>query len=181
MELLKKLKLSELSERDYIAVVGGTALVGVIVLYSVLSHFLFSPLKMELLTYEKNTVKLRELDKIKNEFLVENKRFGEFRSKLPQPRADMNALVMDVARRAGLDKKVENVKPVTRKIDDFKEVTIKFSLTSINTKELVDFLFQIRNNPKFLHISEMNITPQTAEESSFLDVQFKILTYTEGE
>lgn len=177
MELSKKLKLDELSERDrIIASIGGVVLV-VAIVYFVLSFFIFSPLTKEKVRYEKNLSVLKELKQIESEFNGINEKYGRFISSLPPRGTDISSMILRISRSANIEANVGDMKPLSRRVGDFKELSLKFTVDGINTEELVNFLSKIENYRNFIYIDELEIQPKSSKDMRFLKAVIKVKTY----
>jgi len=179
MDILKKIKPAELSERDSLILTVGAITISLIVLYLLLSFFIFSPLAQEKVRYKKNAETLNELEKIKREFDVENGKYIKFISSLPPRGTDISSMVLRVARGAKIENNIGNMKPLSRKVDEFRELSLKFTVDAINTEELVDFLYKLENDRRFMFISKIDLEPRSSEGLRFLKATLNVKTYTE--
>lgn len=179
MELLKKLKLDELSERDSIILAVGGVITSIIIIYMILAFFIFSPLNKEKISYQKNISIFDELNNIKKEFDITNGKYSKFLTSLPPKGADISSMVLKIAKSSKIESNVGDMKPLSRKVDDFKELSLKFNIDGINTEELVDFLYKLENDRMFLYISEINLEPKSLDGLRFLEATLKVKTYTQ--
>lgn len=181
MNIPSKLNLERLSKRDFYLLTSTIFLVAILCVYWIFSLLLFDPLSRVELNLENNQEKFKKIRFVKEEFNQLNSSIQRLKKVLPPKDFNLASSMLNLVDRLKLSNKLQNLKPYFNTIEGYKELSVKFSLEGVTSNELVDFLYRIENFNYLLHVSQIQIRPQSYGELYLLDVKFKIETYTPEE
>ena len=177
MDIIKRLKLEKLSKRDRYLAAGLFSFVLLFLLSWILSVLIITPLSQAEKKLAKNSESLTKIQSVKDEYLKINSKFSAFKSRLPNKNFDISSYVLSHLENLKLNSKMQNLKPSSNSIGDYKEVSVKFSLVGITYNEMTKFIYQIENSQYKLYIDEIQIKPESYDNLHLLNINLKILTY----
>jgi hypothetical protein len=130
------------------------------------------------------TVELKEIAKLRREYLEVKERMEQFKGKARQRGRGFSLFshLESLANKTKIKGNIASMKPRSSTVgEQYKESSVEVKLENVNTQQLVNYLFRIENSEAFLRIKRLHLKKRH-DNPKYLDATFLISTYetTEG-